>query len=79
MHEGDHGIIEDAQSEFEAKFGCGDCQTTCTCGEHTHHDHTHPHDHDHTHSGSDRTVKIIAGVVVVLLAAVFIVFKVIKG
>lgn len=86
MHEGDHGIIEDAQSDFEAKFGCTDCKTTPqghNKHEHDHdhghsHDHDHDHDHHHEHSPdrSDRMPKIVAGIVVAALAVAFILFRV---
>ncbi|MFC1669289.1 hypothetical protein ACFL20_02785 [Spirochaetota bacterium] len=67
MHEGDHGIINETQEEFEAKFG----------------DHSHDHAHDHSHShdskdsppGKEKAVKIIAGLIIAALAAIFVYYK----
>lgn len=59
MHEGDHGILDDTNKEFEEKFGCSDCKSTNQVqkqhhkehggNEHQHHDHDHDHSHDHPH------------------------------
>ena len=65
MHDGDHDIL-DGQ------------------GSHGHHEHNHDHEHDHEHKEedtvkkkSDRTVKIVAGLVSIGLIIVFVLWKLI--
>ena len=63
MHEGDHGILDDTNKEFEAKFGCTDCKSANQAQKqedaHQHNDHPHPHPHaddhghDHPHPHAD--------------------------
>ena len=73
MHEGDHGIIDDTQKEFESKFGHSDHK----------HDHSHDHEHEHKHHhastntgiGKDLIIKVIAGIIIAALVVIFIKYK----
>lgn len=89
MHEGDRGIVDDAENELDARFGRKKgAHDHGHQHDHEHHrDHHHPHDHEHRHDhphpheaeakgrSEGAAIKIVAGVVVTLLVAVFIWFR----
>jgi hypothetical protein len=68
MHEGDHGILDEAHNEFEAKFGT----------KKGHHDHDHSHEH-HDHGKkkveSEKIIKVVSAIVIVGVIAAFIYFR----
>ena len=68
MHEGDHGILDEAHNEFEAKFG-----------NKKGHDHDHGNHHDHDHRKKkmepEQIRKIISAVVIVGVIAAFIIIR----
>ena len=69
MHEGDHGILDEANNDFEAKFG-----------NKKDHDRDHGYDHGHHDYGkkkteSEKIIKAVSAVVVIAAISAFVYFR----